>query len=347
MKMNPLGRTGILVPELCLGTMTFGTQTPEAESHEQIDVSLEAGLNFIDTAEMYPVNPLSAETQGDSERVLGTWFAKSKRRGEVILATKHSGNGIKYVRDGADITAKSIPEAIEGSLKRLQTDYIDLYQFHWPNRGSYMFRKNWTFDPSKQDRAKTLDDMMGALSALQDAVDAGKIRAFGLSNESAWGTSEWLRLSEAGHGPRVASIQNEYSLLCRLYDTDLAELSVNEDVGLLAFSPLATGLLTGKYQQGAIPDGSRRSISAELGGRVSDRVFPAVDAYLEVARTHELDPVHMALAWCRTRPFMASAIFGATRTAQLKHILASVDVTLSQEVLDALNAVHHQHPMVY
>jgi aryl-alcohol dehydrogenase-like predicted oxidoreductase len=179
MKMNPLGRTGILVPELCLGTMTFGTQTPEAESHEQIDVSLEAGLNFIDTAEMYPVNPLSAETQGDSERVLGTWFAKSKRRGEVILATKHSGNGIKYVRDGADITAKSIPEAIEGSLKRLQTDYIDLYQFHWPNRGSYMFRKNWTFDPSKQDRAKTLDDMMGALGALQDAVDAGKICAFG------------------------------------------------------------------------------------------------------------------------------------------------------------------------
>ena len=302
MKMNPLGRTGIMVPELCLGTMTFGTQTPEAEAHEQIDISLEAGLNFLDTAEMYPVNPLSAETQGDSERVLGTWFSKTKRRDEVILATKHSGNGIKYVRDGADITGQSIPEAIEGSLKRLQTDYIDLYQFHWPNRGSYMFRKNWTYDPSQQDRAKTLDDMMGSLAALQDAVDAGKIRAFGLSNESAWGTSEWLRLSEAGNGPRVASIQNEYSLLCRLYDTDLAELSVNEDVGLLAFSPLATGLLTGKYQNGAIPDGSRRSVSAELGGRVSERVFPAVDAYLEVARTHGLDPVHMALAWCRTRP---------------------------------------------
>jgi len=347
MKMNPLGRTGIMVPELCLGTMTFGTQTPEAEAHEQIDISLEAGLNFLDTAEMYPVNPLSAETQGDSERVLGTWFSKTKRRDEVILATKHSGNGIKYVRDGADITAQSIPEAIEGSLKRLQTDYIDLYQFHWPNRGSYMFRKNWTYDPSQQDRAKTLDDMMGSLAALQDAVDAGKIRAFGLSNESAWGTSEWLRLSEAGNGPRVASIQNEYSLLCRLYDTDLAELSVNEDVGLLAFSPLATGLLTGKYQNGAIPDGSRRSVSAELGGRVSERVFPAVDAYLEVARTHGLDPVHMALAWCRTRPFMASAIFGATRTAQLKHILASVEVTLSDEVLDALNDVHRQYPMVY
>lgn len=347
MKMNPLGRTGIMVPELCLGTMTFGTQTPEAESHEQIDVALDAGLNFLDTAEMYPVNPLSAGTQGDSERIVGTWIAKSGRRNDITLATKHSGNGVKYVRDGADITAKSIPEAIDGSLARLQTDYIDLYQFHWPNRGSYMFRQNWTFDPSKQDRNKTLDQMQEALVALQTAVDAGKIRAFGLSNESAWGTAQWLRLSEDGHGPRVASIQNEYSLLCRLYDTDLAELSVNEDVGLLAFSPLATGLLTGKYQGGAIPDGSRRSFVDNLGGRISDRVFPAVDAYLDIARSHGLDPVHMALAWCRTRPFMASAIFGATRTDQLRHALKSVDVTLSQEVLDALNTAHHQHPMVY
>lgn len=347
MKMNPLGRTGITVPELCLGTMTFGTQTPEFEAHEQIDIALEAGLNFIDTAEMYPVNPISADTQGDSERVVGTWLAKTGRRDDVIVATKHSGNGLRHIRDGASITSKSIPEAIEGSLKRLQTDYIDLYQFHWPNRGSYMFRQNWTYDPSKQDRQDTLAHMQDTLGALQDAVDAGKIRAFGLSNESAWGTSEWLRLSEAGHGPRVASIQNEYSLLCRLYDTDLAELSVNEDVGLLAFSPLATGLLTGKYQGGAIPEGSRRSLVNGLGGRVTDRVFPAVDAYLEVARKFGLDPVHMALAWCRTRPFMASAIFGATRTAQLKHALKSVDVILSQEALDALNAVHQRHPQVY
>jgi len=347
MKMNPLGRTGITVPELCLGTMTFGTQTSEAEGHEQMDVALEAGLNFWDTAEMYPVNPISAQTQGDSERVIGTWLAKRGRRNDVIVATKHSGNGWEHIRDKAGISAASIPEAIDGSLTRLQTDYIDLYQFHWPNRGSYMFRQNWTFDPSKQNRAETLDHMTETLEALQKAVNAGKIRAFGLSNESAWGTSEWLRLSEAGHGPRVASIQNEYSLLCRLYDTDLAELSVNEDVGLLAFSPLATGLLTGKYQGGAVPEGSRRSIATDLGGRVSDRVFPAVDAYLHVARQFDLDPVHMALAWCRTRPFMASAIFGATRTAQLHHIIASLDVTLDQEVLDALNETHRQHPQVY
>lgn len=347
MKMNPLGRTAMMVSELCLGTMTFGTQTPEAEGHEQIDMALDAGINFLDTAEMYPVNPITAETQGDSERVLGAWLAKTGRRDEVIIASKHSGKGLKHIRDGAGITAASVPEVIEGSLKRLQTDYIDLYQFHWPNRGSYMFRQNWTYDPSQQNRAETLDNMIEVLEALQAAVDAGKIRAFGLSNESAWGTSEWLRLSEAGHGPRVASIQNEYSLLCRLYDTDLAELSVNEDVGLLAFSPLAAGLLTGKYQGGAIPEGSRRSHLNNLGGRMTDRVLPAVQAYLDLAQKFDLDPVHMALAWCHTRPFMASAIFGATRTAQLAHILKSVDVTLSQEVLDAINDIHRQHPMVY
>jgi aryl-alcohol dehydrogenase-like predicted oxidoreductase len=327
--------------------MTFGTQTPETEGHEQMDMALDAGVSFFDTAEMYPVNPISADTQGDSERVVGTWFAKSGRRDEVILATKHSGKGLAHIRDGAAITAASVPEVIEGSLKRLQTDFIDLYQFHWPNRGSYMFRQNWAFDPSQQNRAETLDNMIEVLEALQAAVDAGKIRAFGLSNESAWGTSEWLRLSEAGHGPRVASIQNEYSLLCRLYDTDLAELSVNEDVGLLAFSPLAAGLLTGKYQGGEIPEGSRRSHVDNLGGRMTDRVLPAVQAYLDLAQKFDLDPVHMALAWCRTRPFMASAIFGATRTAQLEHILQSVDVTLSQEVLDALNDTHRLHPMVY
>ncbi|MGH1577657.1 aldo/keto reductase [Planktotalea sp.] len=347
MKMNPLGRTGITVPELCLGTMTFGTQTPEAEAHEQIDMALEAGVNFLDSAEMYPVNPISAETQGDSERIIGTWLAKGGPRDKVIIASKHSGDGWDHIRDGAGISAKSIPEVIDGNLRRLQTDYMDLYQFHWPNRGSYMFRKNWEYDPSTQNRAETLDHMIECLEALQAAVDAGKIRAFGLSNESAWGTSEWLRLSEAGHGPRVASIQNEYSLLCRLYDTDLAELSVNEDVGLLAFSPLATGLLTGKYQNGAVPEGSRRALKDDLGGRVTDRVFPAVEAYMQVARDFDLDPVHMALAWCRTRPFMASAIFGATRTAQLKHALGSLDVTLSQETLTALNNVHRQHPMVY
>lgn len=347
MKMNPLGRSGMTVSELCLGTMTFGTQTPEDEAHAQIDMALAAGVNFLDTAEMYPVNPVSAETQGASEAIIGTWNARSGRRGEYILATKHSGAGMKHVRDGADISGQTIPEAIEGSLRRLQTDYIDLYQFHWPNRGSYMFRQNWRYDPSGQDRTATLAHMEDALEALQRQVEKGNIRAFGLSNESAWGTAQWLRLAEENGWPRVASIQNEYSLLCRLYDTDLAELSVNEDVGLLAFSPLAAGLLSGKYQNGAIPEGSRKSIVANLGGRASERVEGAVALYLDLAERNGLDPVHMALAWCRTRPFMASAIFGATRLAQLEHILASVEVELSDDLLEEIDALNRSCPLPY
>ncbi len=347
MKMNPLGRTGMMVSELCLGTMTFGTQTTEAEAHAQIDMALAAGVNFVDTAEMYPVNPVSKETVGDSEAIIGNWNAKTGRRGDYILATKHSGEGLAAVRDGEPISSKTIAPTIEGSLKRLKTDYIDLYQFHWPNRGSYMFRKNWTYDPSGQNREETLANMEDCLEALQVQVDKGNIRAFGLSNESAWGTAQWLRLSEEKGYPRVASIQNEYSLLCRLYDTDLAELSVNEDVGLMAFSPLGTGLLTGKYQNGAVPEGSRKTLNPDLGGRHSPRVYGAVDAYLEIARKHGLDPVHMALAWCRTRPFMASAIFGATTVPQLEHALKSVEVTLSDEVLAEIDAVHRAHPMPY
>lgn len=347
MKMNPLGRTGMQVSELCLGTMTFGTQTSETEAHAQIDYALAAGVNFIDTAEMYPVNPIRAETTGRSEEILGSWHKKTGRRGDYILATKHSGEGMAAVRNGAPISSETIAATVEGSLKRLQTDYIDLYQFHWPNRGSYMFRKNWDYDPTTQNREETLDNVRDCLEALQGQVDKGNIRAFGLSNESAWGTAQWLRLSEEGVGPRVASIQNEYSLLCRMYDTDLAELSVNEDVGLLAFSPLGTGLLTGKYQGGVVPEGSRKSIVPELGGRHSLRVYDAVAAYLEIAARHGLDPVHMALAWCRTRPFMASAIFGATTQAQLEHALKSVELELSAEVLEEISRAHRAHPMPY
>ncbi len=347
MKMNSLGRTDISVSQFCLGSMTFGTQTPEPEAHAQIDMVLDAGLNFVDTAEMYPVNPLSPKTTGNTEAIIGNWFEKTGRRSEVILASKHSGSGYKGARDGAPISAHTIPEAIEGSLRRLKTDYIDLYQFHWPNRGSYMFRQNWRYDPSAQNREDTLSHMQDALGALQREVDKGRIRAFGLSNESAWGTAQWLRLAEETGGPRVATIQNEYSLLCRLFDTDLAELSVNEDVGLMAFSPLAAGLLTGKYQDGAVPEGSRKSIVDNLGGRASPRVFGAVEAYLEIAARHDLDPIHMALAFTAQRPFMCSSIFGATRLAQLKHILKGVDLRLDDEVLVEIDHAHRAHPMPY
>ncbi|KUJ80604.1 aldo/keto reductase [Ruegeria marisrubri] len=348
MKRKPLGRTGMMVSELCLGTMTFGTQTSEAEAHAQMDMALEAGINFVDAAEMYPVNPVSKETVGRTEEILGNWNAAHPgRRGDYILATKHSGEGFQHARGGAPISGKTIPEAVEGSLRRLRTDYIDLYQFHWPNRGSYMFRQNWTYDPSKQNRAETLANMEECLQALQAQVDKGNIRAFGLSNESAWGTAQWLRIAEERGWPRVASVQNEYSLLCRLFDTDMAELSVNEDVGLMAFSPLAAGLLTGKYQGGAVPEGSRMSLVSEMGGRKSPRVFDAVAAYLGIAQRHGLDPIHMALAWCNTRPFMMSAIFGATTIGQLEHVLRGADLELSEEILAEINEAHRAHPMPY
>lgn len=347
MKQRELGRSGLVVSEMCLGTMTFGTQTSEAEAHAQMDMALDHGVQFWDCAEMYPVNPLSRETQGDAERILGNWFEKTGRRGEVVLATKHSGEGYRNVRDGAPISSATIPAAIEGSLARLKTDVIDLYQFHWPNRGSYMFRKNWSYDPSGQDRAQTLAHMEEALGALQREVERGTIRAFGLSNESAWGTCQWLAAAERTGAPRVASVQNEYSLLCRLYDTDMAEMSVNEDVGLLAFSPLAAGFLSGKYQGGQVPAASRMSLVPEMGGRMTPRVLEASAAYLAIAARHGLDPVQMALKWTLTRPFMGSSIFGATTLAQLEHALGAADVQLSGEVLAEIDAAHKAHPMPF
>jgi len=347
MKMIPLGRSDIQVSDWCLGTMTFGNQTPQADAHAQIDMALEAGINFLDTAEMYPVNPVSAETAGNSERVIGEWLATSGRRDEVVIATKVSGDNPGWVRGGAGYDGKVIPEAIDFSLKKLKTDYIDLYQLHWPMRGSYMFRQNWTYDPSKQNRQQTLDHMSEVLEALGDAVKAGKIRAIGMSNESAWGMTKWCDLAEAHGWPRMASVQNEYSLMCRLYDTDMAEMAVNEDITLLSFSPLACGLLTGKYQGGVVPEASRMSLGPQMGGRMTDRTLPIVQAYLDIATKHGLDPVHMAMAWQRTRPFPISAIFGTTTSNQLAHLIAGDEVVLGTEVVDDITAAHMANPMPY
>ena len=266
MKRTKLGRTEIEVSEYCLGTMTFGTQTSEHDAHAQIDRSLEAGIDFLDTAEMYPVNPMSRKTAGVTEAIIGNWVAKTKKRDQVVIATKHSGR-----RSGdpasQDIGPKTVRRELEASLNRLQTDYVDLYQFHWPNRPHYSFRRNWDFDPREQPlRSEIVDNMMATQEAMADLVKEGKMRAFGLSNETAWGTVQWLRAAEETGGPRVATIQNEYSLMCRLYDTDLGEVGHQEGVTLLAFSPLAAGLLTGKYQKGRVPEGSRMTHGPELGG---------------------------------------------------------------------------------
>ncbi|MDE3079297.1 MAG: aldo/keto reductase [Paracoccaceae bacterium] len=347
MKMIPLGRTGLTVSEFCLGTMTWGNQTPEDEAHAQIDRALAAGINFLDAAEMYPTNPVRAETVGRTEEIIGTWLARTGRRNDIVLATKLTGPGQKAVRDGGPVNGKVMIAAAEASLKRLQTEVIDLYQLHWPSRGSYHFRQCWTFDPSRQDRAAVLADMEDMLEAAQTLVKQGKIRHFALSNESAWGTAQWLRLAEDKGLPRVATVQNEYSLLCRLADTDMAELCHNENVPMLAFSPLGAGLLTGKYAGDVTPEGSRRSATPDLGGRISPRVWAAVAAYLGIAARHGLHSVTMALAWTRTRPFPLIPIIGATRLEHLDPALAAADVTLPAEVLAEIEAAHRAHPMPF
>ena len=346
MKYVPLGTTEIQVSDTCLGTMTYGSQTTEAEGHAQLDAALDAGINFIDTAEVYPVNPMIAETAGRTEEIIGTWLAKSSRRDDIVLATKIGGVD-SPVRDGAPITVESLDDAVEASLKRLQTDYIDLYQLHWPNRGGYMFRCNWTFDPSTQNKAETITHMEDILAALQRHVDAGRIRHIGLSNESAWGTAQWLSVSERIGAPAMVTMQNEYSLLARLYDTDMAELSHNEQMTLLAYSPLAAGYLTGKYDDGDVPEGSRMSIGPTMGGRKTDRVLDASRAYVEIARKHDLHPVHMALAFCRQRPFPVVVIAGATTMPQLEIILNGADVVLNEEILDEIDTAHRAHPMPF
>lgn len=346
MRMNTLAGGELTVSELCLGSMTWGTQNTEAEGHAQMDMALDHGINFIDTAEMYPTNPLSTETVGNTEIIIGNWLAKRGKRDDVVLATKVTGPSPTVRREGYD--AEIIRETVDASLKRLQTDYIDIYQMHWPQRGSYHFRQNWKFDPSTKDPERTVNDMRAVMATLKDLVEQGKIRHIGLSNDSAWGAMKWLELAREIGGPRVVSIQNEYSLLCRLYDLDLAETSHNEDIGLLCYSPLACGLLTGKYEGGnTVPEGSRMSITSNLGGRTTDRVWPATQAYLDIADKHGMDPVHLALGFCTSRPFMGSTIFGATTMDQLERALGAQDVTLSDEVLKDIAKAHKAHPMPY
>ncbi len=347
MHCNTLGQTDIRVSALCLGTMTYGTQTSEEDAQRQMDMALDHGINIVDTAELYPVNPISARTFGVSERIVGKWLTRTGKRNDVLIATKVAGPGIQHIRQGGPITAPAIRQAIAGSLQRLQTDVIDLYQLHWPNRGSYMFRQNWTFDPTGQDADAVRANMEEVLATLEDLRNEGTIRAIGLSNESTWGTQQWLDLARANGWPRMQSIQNEYSLLCRLFDTDLAELAHNEQVGLLAYSPLAAGILTGKYQGGQIPPGSRRDHSRSLGERATDRAWQAVDAYLDLANRHGLSLPHLALAWCMARPFITSAIFGATTTGQLETLLGAVDVELDSTCLAEIDTIHRAIPMPF
>ncbi len=346
MKTLTLGKTGLTVSELCLGTMTWGTQNTEAEGHAQADMALDHGVTFWDTAEMYPVNPVRAETVGRTEEIIGTWLAARGGRDRLVIATKVAGKG-QIIRPGQPITGATMRAAVDASLRRLQTDYIDLYQLHWPNRGSYHFRQMWHYAPTGTDKVAETANMTDILTTAQALVAEGKIRAIGLSNESVWGAARWLHLADTLGLPRMATVQNEYSLLCRQFDTDWAELSLVEDMPLLAFSPLACGLLSGKYAGDVVPDGSRRSLNGDLGGRITSQVFPAVAAYLGIAARHGLDPCQMAIAFCRTRPFSTIPIIGATTLDQLRTNIGATEVTLSSEVLEEIAETHRAFPAPY
>lgn len=344
MQFHKLGRTGLSVSEICLGTMTWGVQNTEAEGHAQIDYALDKGVNFIDTAEVYAI-PSNAKTYGATEKIIGSWIADNKgRRGDFILATKIVGPGRDWIRDGSPISPENIRAAVDGSLARLQTDYIDLYQLHWPNRGHPFHGNSFSYVPSGQDTPNVLADIEETLETLDALVRAGKIRHVGLSNETAWGTMQFLRIAEEHDLPRVASVQNDYSLLNRLFDTDGAETAQHEDVGLLAYSGMGGGMLSGKYQGGVVPAGSRGDIIPGLWGRLAGQATHAVDKYVAVAKKHNLDPGQMALAFVLGKPFLTSLIIGATSMDQLKLNIDAVDVTLSDEVHSEIVEIFREYP---
>jgi aryl-alcohol dehydrogenase-like predicted oxidoreductase len=348
MQFKKLGNSDLEVSSYCLGTMTFGEATSEKDGHEQIDISIDAGINFFDTAEMYPTCPLKAETTGDTETIFGNWIDNNRsKRSEIVLATKISGIGYDAVRNGEGINGRSIKIAIEGSLERLKTDYVDLYQLHWPNRGSYHFRQNWNYDPSNQDSKKTKENILEVLESLSEIHKEGKIRYIGLSNETCWGTMQFINYLKDFPNLKLVSTQNEYSLLCRLYDLDLAEMSHHEKISLLAYSPLAGGFLTGKYLDGKVPKNSRLSRVSSLFGRINDNSTIAVREYVSLARKFNIEPVHMALAFCNQRSFMGSVIFGATEKLQLTKIINGLDVVLSDELITEINKLYKKFPITF
>ncbi len=343
MQYRQLGDTGIEVSAICLGTMTFGEQNSEAEAHAQLDRALAAGVNFIDTAEMYPVPP-RAETQGRTEAIIGNWLAARGRRDDIVLASKVAGPGrdwLPYIRGGNNrLDRANIEAAVDASLQRLQTDYIDLYQLHWPDRPTNFFGQLGYTPPAEDDSVPLLE----TLQVLGDLVKAGKIRQVGVSNETPWGVMRLLALAEQHGLPRMVSIQNPYSLLNRSFEVGLAEIAWQEKVGLLAYSPLGFGVLSGKYLDGARPAGARLTLYENYTRYSSPQAQLATRAYVELAREHDLDPAQMALAFVVGRPFTTAAIIGATRMDQLESNLASADLVLSDEVLAGIEEIHQQYP---
>ncbi len=341
MKFAPLGRTGLQVSRICLGTMTWGEQNTEAEAHAQLDLALDRGVNFVDTAEMYPVPPRAA-TQGRTETYIGTWLATRKKRDDIVLASKVSGpaGGMDPIRPDQRFDRRNIEAAVEASLRRLQTDRIDLYQLHWPERRANFFGR-LGYEHHDEDVFTPFGEV---LEILADLVRAGKIRHAGLSNESAWGAMSCLGLAERHGLPRMAAIQNPYSLLNRSFEVGLAEVAIREDCGLLAYSPLAMGVLSGKYLNGARPAGARCTRWPHYRRYFRANAERATEAYVRLARDHGLDPARMALAFVNGRRFVTSTIVGATTLDQLESDIASIDLDLPDAVLERIEAIHDAAP---
>ncbi len=340
MNYRKLGNTKLDVSTICLGTMTWGEQNTQNEGFEQMDYSLDHGINFFDTAELYAVPP-KEETYGDTEEIIGNWFQKTKKRDKIILATKVAGPARNYLRDGQNsFVGKNLDDALEASLKRLKTDYIDLYQLHWPERNVNSFGKL-----GYEHKENNWNSFEEVLDNLQKHIKNGKIRYVGLSNETPWGVMNYLKLSKDKHLPRMMSIQNPYSLLNRSYEVGLAEVSIREQIGCLAYSPLASGYLSGKYRNGALPKGSRIERDFDFWSRYrKPNTEKAVEEYYKISKKYNLDISQMSIKFCEVQDFMTSVIIGATTMEQLKTNIESVKVKLDKEIIKEINEVQKIYP---
>ena len=342
MEYNKLGQTDIKVSRICLGTMTWGEQNTEKEAHEQLDYAVESGINFIDVAEMYPVPPRE-ETYGLTESYIGNWLSKRKDRDKIILASKVAAKAewLPYIRGGQiKLDKKNIVQALEDSLRRLKTDYIDLYQMHWPDRDTNFFGKLAYYHAPEKDGIPIAE----TLAVLDELVKQGKIRAIGISNETPWGCAEYLRISREKELPRIVSIQNPYNLLNRTFEIGISEFSHREQVGLLAYSPLAFGALSGKYLNNQKPEGARLTLFERFNRYLNPQATKATEAYVNLAKKNDLDPSQMALSYVSSRPFLTSNIIGATSMEQLKMDIESINIELSDDVIKDIESIHEKIP---
>lgn len=341
MKYTTLPNTDIKVSKICLGTMTWGNQNTQEEGFAQMDLALDQGVNFFDCAELYPV-PATAETYAETERIIGKWFTKTGQRDNVVLATKIAGPGdyTAHIRTNG-FSKDALNDAVNHSLKRLQTDYIDLYQLHWPERQTNTFGVR-DYKHNAEDQWE--DNFNAVLHSLDELIKVGKIRRVGVSNEKAWGTMRHLEESRVHNLPRMITIQNAYSLLNRVFEGDMAEIALRENIGLLAYSPMAFGVLSGKYIKGTAADNARLKLFPRFARYSGEQATEATKHYLKIAEDHDMSLAQMALAFVNERPFVTSNIIGATSVSQLEENINSIDISLSEEILKAINAVHAKIP---